>query len=127
MRFASLFRWAVVLSALGWAGYTITDAGSTYFMMDGILDKALYETSTRYRAALANGTPPEAMAKQLRTTIAAAARHEGIPVDPGNIVVLANSTGISASMQVAFPVVRYRDSELLVLPLSVRRSVIPTP
>ena len=98
MRFETFVRGVVFLAALGWAGYTVADAGSTYFMMGGIVDKALTETSARYRISLVSGTPPAAVVMAAPAPVIAPTPPTN-PPPPADTTVPAPSDWMSRNWQ----------------------------
>jgi hypothetical protein len=129
MKLWTLVRWVILLAVLGWAGYTVAGAGWTYYATQEVVDKALRDASGNHRTAFATGSQMsvDALTTQVRNTILFNARHDGLPVQEGDVHVSANSAGMSARVHLSYPVVRYQGSDLLVFPMSVQRSYVPTP
>ena len=127
MRLSTLVRWVVFLAVLGWAGYTVAGAGWTYFAVQENVDKVLRDSFARYRAALATGTQTDTMARDVRGAIVLNARRDGVSVQEADIRVSANSAGIAVTVQWSYPVISFRGSEILVVPMSIQRSFVGTP
>jgi hypothetical protein len=127
MRISTLIRWLIVLVVLGWAGYTVAGAGWTYLAIGEMVDKTLREASARNRNAFVTGTVTDSVIRDVRSSIVLAARHDGLPVEDGNVQVAATSAGIAATVSWSYPVITFGGSDILIVPMSVQRSFVPTP
>ncbi len=128
MRFSTFARWIIVLGVLGWAGYTVAGAGWSYLAIQEIVDKALREASSRHRIAFATGsqTSVDALDALVRDSILLDARHGGFPLQKEDVSVSANSVGMSAAVHWTYPLISYQGRDMLVIPLSLQRSFVPT-
>ncbi len=129
MRLGSWIRWIVILAGLGWAGYTVAGAGWAYFTAQEVVEKALRNASARHRATFATGSQVavDALAASVRADILLAALHEDLRMTEGDVTVSANSAGFSAAIRWPYPVISYRGRDILVVPMSVQRSIALTP
>ena len=127
MRLSSLARWIVVLGLLGWCGYTTAGAGWTYFATQEIVDKALLDAANRYRGAMSTATSTGALTGYVRNSIVLNARRDGLTVQESDVQVSASPVGISATVRWAYPIVTHGGQNLLVVPMSIQRSIVPTP
>ncbi|HYV01689.1 MAG TPA: hypothetical protein VEM93_05045, partial [Actinomycetota bacterium] len=69
----------------------------------------------------------DALTSEVRNSIVIASRRELFPVQDENVSVSANSAGISATVKWSYPVVSYGGRDVLVVPMSVQRSLVPSP
>jgi len=127
MRFASVARWAVFLTVLGWAGYTTVDAGWTYFAIQELVDSVLRETSMRYRTALSTGTQTDEVAAHIRSAIALNAQHDGLSVRDADVQAAASAATVSATVRWGHPILSLGSRDILVIPLTVQGSFVATP
>jgi hypothetical protein len=129
MKLGTWARWAVFLVVLGWIGYTVAGMGWSYFTVQELVDTALRDASDRHRAAFAAGSQiaVDSLTSSVRSGILLGALHEGIGIDAGDVGVSANSVGLSAVVRWNYPVVRYGRDEVLVVPMSVSRSLAVAP
>lgn len=126
MRFSSLARWIVVLGILAWAGYTVAGAGWSYFATQEVVDKVLLETANRYRNSLSTGAPAGSLSSYVRNSIVTAARRDGLAIQDADIQVSASALGISATVRWSYPLVSQGGQDLIVIPMSVQRSIAPS-
>lgn len=129
MRLGSWIRWIIFLAVLSWAGYTVAGAGWSYFAAQEVVDTALRNASARHRAAFATGSQVavDALAASVRADILLAGLHEGLRMEEGDVTVSANSAGFSATIHWSYPVISYKNRDILVVPMSVQRSTVSTP
>jgi len=129
MRFRTFIRLVVFLGALGWIGYTGANAGWSYFATQEIIDRALRESFGRHRSALASGTQTglDALAGDVLNGIVLASRRDGFPIQDRDVSVSATSAGISAVVNWSYPVITFEGREILVVPMTIRRSFAPPP
>jgi hypothetical protein len=127
MRIWSLARWVIVLALIGWSGYTLAGAGWTYFATQELVDQVLREASSRYRTAIATGSEMDGVVNHVRNSIILNARRDGLLLQEGDVQVLANSAGISATVRWPHPILTYGTDDLLVVPMSIRRSYVVAP
>lgn len=127
MKLGTVVRWLVVLGALGWAGYVVAGAGWSYFTAQEIVDQVLRDVSTRNRSARSTGSPPGALTEYVRTAIALGAQHEGLAVQESDVTVSVNPAGVSATVHWPYPVISYRGNDILVIPMSLERSIVTPP
>ncbi len=129
MRFRTFIWWVIFVAALGWIGYTVASAGWTYYATQELVDRVLRESSGRHRNAFATGTQTalDALTTEVRNSIVVASRRELFPVQDEDVSVSANSAGISATVKWSYPVVSYGGRDVLVVPMSVQRSLVPSP
>jgi hypothetical protein len=125
MRLRTLVRWAVFLAVVLWIGYTVAGAGWSYYTVQELVDRSLREASDRHRAAFAAGTQRavDTLVESLRSSILLEAARDGVPLDESDVDVSANVVGYAATVRWSYPVLRIGRAELLVIPLSVNRSV----
>ena len=128
MRFRTFIVW-VILGALGWAGYTVATAGWSYFATQEMVDRVLREAAARHRSALTGGTQRglDELVRDIRASILLTARREGMRIEERSVVASANSVGASAAVAWSWPVITYGGKELIVFPMSVQRSFVPSP
>jgi hypothetical protein len=121
--------WVVVLGVLSWIGYTVAAAGWSYLATQEMVDKILRDASARHRAAFATGNQAavDALAEYVRAAILLGAARDGLRMDERDVTVSANSAGLSATVGWSYPIISYQSSDILVIPLSVQRSVAVTP
>ncbi len=127
MRFSSVARWIIVLGILGWCGYTTAGAGWSYFSTQEVVDKVLVEASNRYRSALNSEAATSGVTAYVRTAIVTIARRDGLPIQESDVHVSASSKGISATVRWSYPIITQGGQDLLVVPMSIQRSIVPTP
>ena len=127
MRFSSVARWIIVLGALGWCGYTTAGAGWSYFSTQEVVDKVLLEATNRYRSSLNTDAAPTSVTTYVRSAIVANARRDGLPIQEADVQVWASPMGISATVRWTYPIISQGGQDLLVVPMSVQRSMAPTP
>lgn len=127
MRFSSLARWIIVLGVLGWCGYTTAGAGWSYFSTQEVVDKVLLEATNRYRSTLSTGVSAASVTTYVRSAIVANARRDGLPIQEADVQVSAGPMGIAATVRWSYPIIRQGGQDLLVVPMSVQRSIGPTP
>ena len=129
MRLWTFARWVIILGVLGWAGYAVAGAGWNYFATQEVVDRALREATIQHRAAFATGNlvAVDALANSVRASILVGTRHDGLHVQEENVRVSANSAGMSAAVRWSYPILTYRGSEILVIPLSIERSLVMSP
>ena len=127
MRFSSVARWLIVLGILGWCGYTTAGAGWSYFSTQEIVDKVLVEASNRYRSALNSGSATSGVTSYVRNAIVSSARRDGMAIQESDVQVSASAVGITATVRWSYPIVTQGGQDLLVVPMSIHRSVVPTP
>jgi hypothetical protein len=123
----SFLRWGVVLVALGWVAVTVAATGLTYFATETMLDTVLRDVSARHRSILASGESGaySTVAADLRRSLVRTAHADGLPFDESNFRVSVNSKGIAATVQWSSPGLTYGGREILVMPLSIQRVLIP--
>ena len=124
MRLGSLIRWLAFLVLICWAGYTLAGAGFSYYSAQEIVDKALRDAAARHRAAFLTGSQMavEALAGSVRSAIILNALHDGMRLDEGDVSVAARATDLSATVRWAYPIITYGGREVLVVPMSIRRT-----
>ena len=129
MRLGSLLRWLIFLAVLGRAGYTVASIGWSYYSTQEIVDKALHDASARHRAEflVGNQVAVDALARTVRSAIVLEALHEGLRLAEGDVDVVANQAGLSATVRWSHPIVTYGDADLLIVPLSMHRSLLVAP
>ena len=129
MRLWTFVRWVIVLGVLAWAGYAVAGAGWSYFATQEVVEKALREGTTQHRTAFATGNllAVDALVNSVRASILVGTRHDGLRVQEGDVRVSANSAGMSAAVRWSYPMLTYRGSEILVIPLSIERSLVVSP
>jgi hypothetical protein len=127
MKLGTLVRWIIGLGALGWAGYVVAGAGWSYFTTQEIVDQVLRDVFSRNRSARGAGTQPVAVADYVRTAIALGAQREGMSVQESDVTVSVNSTRVSAVVHWPYPVISYRGNDILVIPMSIERSIVAPP
>ena len=129
MRFRSFLRWVIVVVVLCGGGYMAADIGWNYYTVQELVDKALRDASARHRAAFMTGSQiaVDSLAGFARSAILLAALHEGVRMEEKNVSVSANAAGFSATARWSYPVISYQGTDVLVVPMSVRRSLIVAP
>ena len=129
MRLRTFIRAVVFLGVLGWLGYAGAHAGWSYFATQEIIDRALRESFGRHRPALAAGTQTalDAVAGDVQSGIVLASRRDGFPIQERDVSVSATPAGISAVVNWSYPVITFEGREILVIPLTIRRSFVPPP
>jgi hypothetical protein len=127
MRLWSLARWVVVLAVLGWAGYVLTGAGWTYYATQELVDQVLREASNRYRSSITSGVDGDVVAAYVRNSIVLNARRDGLMVDEKDVSARSNAAGISASVRWSYAILSHGGADILVVPMSVQRSINPVP
>ncbi len=129
MRVRTFSTWIVFLAAFGWLGYTVAFAGWNYYSTQALVDRVLWESTGRYKNALAMGTPTalDKLIADVRISVVVAARHEGLPIREEHVGVSANSAGILVTARWSYPVISYEGNDLLVIPISVQRTFVPPP
>ncbi|HEV8440502.1 MAG TPA: hypothetical protein VGT40_20625 [Methylomirabilota bacterium] len=129
MRLRTLILWAMFVVVFGWAGYTLTVAGWEYFVTQDVVERTLRETSVRHRSALLAGTQRavDDLVADTRASILLAARRDGLTLPEGSVSVSANSTAVAATVRWPYTVISYGGAELLVVPMSVQRSLTVAP
>ena len=125
MRLATLVRWIVVLAALGWIGYGVAGAGLSYLAVQDILDDALRHAA-RQQTTGRGGQTGDVLGR-IRTAVVLAAGREGIVVQPSDVEVSTGPGQISAGLRWSHPVLSVGDREILVIPMSVHRSLAAAP
>jgi hypothetical protein len=126
MRLAILVRWAVFLAVLGWIGYSVVGAGLSYFAVQEILDGALRDGASRQRAVARGGQAGD-IAGYIKSSIVLAAMRDGMAIQPSDVEISTGSGQISARLRWSHPVLSFGDREILVVPMSVRRSLMVAP
>lgn len=129
MRVRTLVRLVVGLGLLGWILYTAANAGWSYFATQEVIDRALRESFGRHRGAFTAGTQTalDALTLDARGAIVLGSRRDGFPIQDGSVSVSANSEGMSAVVSFSYPVVTFESREILVIPMTIRRSFVPPP
>jgi len=127
MKLATLLRWIIGLGALGWAGYVIAGAGWSYFTTQEIVDQVLRDVFSRSRSARGAGTQPVAVTDYVRTAITLGAQREGMPVQESDVTVSVNDSKVSAVVHWPYPVISFRGNDILVIPMSIERSIVAPP
>lgn len=129
MRLRTLVLWVVFLAAFGWVAYTVALAGWNYYATLAMIDKVLQEQAGNYRAARATGTADalDKLVASVRNSVVLAARLEGLPVHESDVDVSLYSAGISVAARWSYPIISYGGSDLLLIPISIRRSFVPPP
>ena len=127
MKLGTLLRWIVGLGALGWAGYVVAGAGWSYFTTQEIVDQVLRDVFSRNRSARSVGTQTVAVAEYVRTAIALGAQREGMSVQESDVTVSVNSSRVSAVVHWPYPIITYRGNDILVIPMSIERSIVAPP
>jgi hypothetical protein len=129
MRLRTFVLGVVFLAAFGWIGYTVAQVGWNYYATQALIERALWEEAGKYRSARATGTPGalDKLMGDVRNSVMLAARREGFPIQENDVDVFISSAGISVTARWSYPVVTYGGNHLLVVPISVRRSVAPQP
>ena len=127
MRFGTLFRGTLLAVIIGWIVYTVALAGWSYFATTELVEKTLHEASTRYRGSMAAGSQSDALASYVRTSIVLAAYRDGLSLRAGDVVVSTIPGGLSATVHWSYPAISYQGSDLFVIPMSVKRSLVMGP
>jgi hypothetical protein len=112
---------------LGWGGYTAAGAGWTYFTTQELVDQVLREASNRYRTSLSTTGQSDAVASYVRTTLLVSARRDGLLVQDSDVQVQATAAQVSATVRWSHPILSLRGQDLLVVPMTVQRSLATTP
>ena len=125
MRLGRVVSWVIVVAVLAWVGYTVAGASWSYFSAQEMVDKALRDASARHREVFATGNQGavDALTDSVRAAILLAALHDGFRMDASDVTVSANTAGLSAVVHWSYPVVSYKDYDILVVPLSIQRSL----
>ena len=121
----TFLRWLIFLGIFAWAAYSLSLAGWSYFKTDEVVEQALRESLGRHRSAMTSGSGLAEVAADIRASIVRAARKEGLAIDNGNVEVSADRAMLSATVRWSYPLISYGDRDMLLVPLSVQRSVIP--
>jgi hypothetical protein len=121
--------WVVFLAAFGWVAYVVGLAGWNYYETQAMIDKVLHEEAPSYRAARAAGTADalDRLARNVRNAVVLAASREGLPIRESDIDVSLYTAGLSIGVRWSYPIISYGGNDLLVIPISVRHSLIPPP
>jgi hypothetical protein len=129
MSLGRLLRWVFVLAILGWVAYSAAGAAWSYFAAQELVDKALRDASEQHRVAFAKGNQAavDSLTSNVRAAIQLGAMREGILIEEKDVTVSANAAGLVASARWSYPVVSYKNWDILVVPLSIRRSVVLVP
>jgi Kef-type K+ transport system membrane component KefB len=129
MSLGRVIRWVLVLAIIGWVAYSAAGAAWSYFSAQEVVEKALRDASERHRVAFAMGTQAavDSLTSTVRVAILLGAIHEGLLIEEKDVTVSANSAGFVASARWSYPVVSYEKWNILVVPLSVHRSVVLAP
>ena len=125
MRFRTFILWTGGLALLGWAGYTAVSASSAYLAAREMVDQVLREATPKGKAAAAAGgqQPFVDFAPDVREIVLIRARRYAIPLDERDLAVWAEGSGIRVRLKWSYPVMTYGRNAILVLPMSVERSV----
>lgn len=129
MRSGRLVLWVVFLAAFGWVAYIVALAGWNYYATLAMIDKVLQEQAGNYRAARATGTADalDKLVATVRNSVVLEATREALPVHESDVDVFLYSAGISVAARWSYPIISYGGYDLLVIPISVRRSFVPPP
>ncbi len=126
MRFRSLVMWAVFLGLLIWAGFTAIHAASSYFVVAGVVDNVAGEAMARRKAAMATGTDAgRDFALSVRAALVTAAKRSGVEFD--EVSVTDTSPALRIDVKWSYPAVVYDETTYLTLPLSLSRTLRPSP
>ena len=122
MRFRTLVASLVILGFLGWAGYNIIAAGSSYLAVSGVVDRA-YEEAAQRRRALELQAPRSSkeFAGAVRAAIFSGARQRGLEMEEAGVVVSDDPDGLRVSVRWSYPVFTYPGWTTVSVPLSVDR------
>ena len=125
MRFRTFILGMGGAALLGWAGYTAVSASSAYLAARGMADQVLQEVTPRVRSAAAAGDqqPFDDLADDVRQTLLIRARRLAIPIGERDVAVLSARGGLTVKLRWHFPVLAYRGDVLLIIPMSLERSV----
>ena len=126
MRLRRIVFWLLFLGALGWAGQAITLAGWSYFVAQEVVERALREVAARHRWTLGLDTQrgQDEVITDSRSAILREAWRHDLPLQEVNVYV--TSSGISANVKWSYPVVIYAGRDILVIPMSLQRSIVPS-
>jgi hypothetical protein len=129
MRLRTFVLSVVFLAAFGWVAYTVALVAWNYYETQALIDKVLWEESGKYKTARATGTADalDKLTRSVRSSVLLAARREGFPVSENDVDVSINSAGIGVAARWSYPVLSYRDNAILVVPISVQRSLVASP
>lgn len=129
MRSGRLVLWVVFLAAFGWVAYIVALAGWNYYATLAMIDKVLQEQAGNYRAARTTGTADalDKLVATVRNSVVLEATREALPVHESDVDVSLYSAGISVAARWSYPIISYGGYDLLVIPISVRRSFVPPP
>ena len=125
MRLRRLVLSVLVLGLVIWGGYTSVSAGWSHLATQDMVDKVLGEAADSQRMAVAAGTQDalDRWVAGLRASLLLAARRSALPLDEENISILLGSTAFRVTVKWSYPVVTWGGENVLVIPLSVHRSV----
>lgn len=126
MRLRRLVLTVLVLGLVVWGGYAFVSAGWSHLATQDMLDKALREAFSSHRMAAAAGTQDalDRWVLGLRASILLNARRSELPLDEDNISILLGSSGaVRVTIKWSYPIVTWGGENILVVPLSVHRSV----
>lgn len=125
MRFRTFILWMGGLALLGWAGYTAVSASSAYLAAREMTDQVLQDVTPRVRGAAAAGDPRplDDLVDDVRQTLLIRARRLAIPIGERDVAVLSSRRGLTVELRWHFPVLAYRGDVLLMIPMSLERSV----
>ncbi|MBI2199779.1 MAG: hypothetical protein HYU42_14445 [Candidatus Rokubacteria bacterium] len=125
MRFRTFAVWTGGLALLGWAGYTAVSASSAYLAAREMTDQVLQDVTPRVRGAAAAGDPRpfDDIVDDVRQTLLIRARRLAIPIGERDVAVLSSRRGLTVELRWHLPVLAYRGDVLLMIPMSLERSV----
>ena len=125
MRFRTFVLWAAGLLVLGWAGSTAVSASAAYLAAREMVDQVLQESSSRLRAGTAAGSQqsPADLVPDIQATLLIRARRYGIPIEGRNLAVFAEGRGLTVNLKWSYPVISYRGDVIVIIPMSLERSL----
>ncbi|MBI2529152.1 MAG: hypothetical protein HYV93_24590 [Candidatus Rokubacteria bacterium] len=128
MRLRTFVRWVVGLLVLAWLGYSAVTASSSYFATQSMVDQVLQEAASRVKAGAASGSQPQLddLVADVRTDVVLRARRYGLLLDERSVNVLPAAGGLTVRLKWSHPAIAYRGDPILVIPMSLERS-LPTP
>ena len=109
-------------AALAFGTYTAAVAGWTYYATQDVVDGALHQAATQYRTALSRGAITDTMVAEMRSHVALSVGRDGLPVE--DVFISVHATRISATVMYHYPIITHRGLNILVVPMSVQRSVV---